>query len=97
MAYGSYHPIVKIGEVSSESNELVRIYGNICETGDVFTPDDREMPPLREGDVLAIMVAGAYGYSMASFYNTRPRPAEILVSGKKMKVIRKADKIADLL
>ena len=73
------------------------VYGNICESGDVFTIGDRELPVLKEGDVLAIMVAGAYGYSMASNYNTRPRPAEILVSGKKMSVIRDAEKLKDML
>jgi len=97
MAYGSYHPIVNIKNAESNENELVVIAGNICESGDVFTIGDRELPVLKEGDVLAITVAGAYGYSMSSNYNTRPRPAEILVSGKKMSVIRHAEKLNDLV
>ncbi len=101
MAYGSYHPIVKIDETESAQTEKIAIAGNICETGDVFTRseegiEDRPLPKLKEGDVLAILVAGAYGYSMSSTYNTRARPAEILVSGKKMSVIRPADKLSDL-
>jgi len=102
MAYGSYHPIVNINNVESSQTEKVVIAGNICESGDVFTVfpggiEDRELPVLKEGDMLAIMVAGAYGYSMASTYNSRPRPAEILVSGKNMSVIRNADKLKDLV
>lgn len=99
MAYGSYHPIVNISsaEADKKETEKVVIAGNLCESGDVFTIGDREMPVLKEGDVLAIMVAGAYGYSMASNYNTRPKPAEILVSGKKMSVIRAAEKINELV
>src|SRR3989344_2592850 len=96
MAYGSYHPIVKISDAEGAEKEKVVVYGNICESGDVFTIGDRELPVLKEGDVLAIMVAGAYGYSMASNYNTRPKPAEILVSGKKMSIIMAAEKITEL-
>ncbi len=97
MAYGSYHPIVNILNAEPKETEKVVIYGNLCESGDVFTIGDRDMPVLKEGDVLAIMIAGAYGYSMSSNYNTRPRPAEILVSGRKMAVIRPAEKVADLV
>lgn len=99
MAYGSYHPIINISnaEADEKSSEKVIVAGNLCESGDVFTIGDRSMPALKEGDVLAIMVAGAYGYSMASNYNTRPKPAEILVSGKKMSVIRAAEKVAELI
>ncbi len=99
MTYGSYHPIVNVSnaEADKKETEKVIVAGNLCESGDVFTIGDREMPVLKEGDVLAIMVAGAYGYSMSSNYNTRPRPAEILVSGKKMSVIRAAEKVDELV
>jgi len=70
--------------------------GPVCETGDFFARD-RELPAVEEGDLLAILDAGAYGMALASNYNTRPRPAEVLVAGKKAKVIRRREKIADLL
>ncbi len=99
MAYGSYHQIISISNAEADKKETEKavIAGNLCESGDVFTIGDREMPVIKEGDVLAIMVAGAYGYSMSSNYNTRPKPAEILVSGKRMSVIRAAEKVADLM
>lgn len=105
MAYGSYHPILVVDNCignSSEKKEKVAVCGNVCESGDVFTRDehgivDRELPPIREGDVLAILVAGAYGFSMASNYNSRPRPAEVLVNGKNVKVIRKPEGMAQVI
>ncbi len=97
--YGSYHPLVVADRCTSEKTEKVAVCGNVCESGDVFTRDehgivDRELPPIIEGDVLAILVAGAYGFSMASNYNTRPRPAEVLVSGRDVRVIRKREDMA---
>ena len=105
MAYGSYHPIVvaeNCNGSSGEKKEKVAVCGNICESGDVFTRNeqgiaDRELPPVKEGDVLAILVAGAYGFSMASTYNTRPRPPEIIVTGKKAKVIRQREDLAHVI
>ena len=102
MAYGSYHPILNVNRVESGEKEDFLIAGNVCETGDVFTtdeqgPKDRKMPPVREGDVLAITVAGAYGYSMSSNYNLRPRPAEILVSKTKTSVIRKEESLNEMV
>ena len=64
--------------------------GPICETGDFFARD-RELPIMREGDLLALLDAGAYGMVLASNYNTRPRPAEVLVDGKSVKVIRRRE------
>ncbi|MBI2134000.1 diaminopimelate decarboxylase [Candidatus Woesearchaeota archaeon] len=94
--YGSYHEIINASNVEAEKKQKIAIAGNICESGDVFTRDEhgivnREMPEIKEGDVLAILNAGAYGYSMSSNYNTRPRPAEILVKGKEARVIRKRE------
>ena len=72
------------------------IVGPVCESGDFFARD-RTLPPVKEGDLLAILDAGAYGMALASNYNTRPRPAEVLVSGKSAKIIRRREKIADLV
>ena len=58
---------------------------------------DRELPDAREGDVLAVMDAGAYGFSMASNYNSRPRPAEVMVSGDRWAVVREREHNADLV
>jgi diaminopimelate decarboxylase len=78
------------------------IAGNLCESGDTFTRDeegivDRDLPPFSEGDVVAILNAGAYGFSMASLYNTRPRPAEVLVTDGRARLIRKRETIEDLV
>ncbi|MGB0102714.1 MAG: diaminopimelate decarboxylase, partial [Candidatus Sulfotelmatobacter sp.] len=69
--------------------------GPVCESGDFFARD-RELTHVEEGDLLAILDAGAYGMALASNYNTRPRPAEALVSGKSVNVIRKREKVRDL-
>ncbi len=105
MAYGSYHPIIVAENCNGnagEKKEKVAVCGNICESGDVFTRNeegiaDRELPPIKEGAVLAILVAGAYGFSMASTYNTRPRPPEILVSGRNAKIIRRKEDLAHVI
>jgi diaminopimelate decarboxylase len=75
--------------------ETVDVVGPVCESGDFFARD-REMPQLEENDLLAILDAGAYGMALASNYNTRPRPAEVLVSGKSVKVIRRRETIREL-
>jgi diaminopimelate decarboxylase len=96
--YGAYHEIAPVTRPDglSAKKEAVDIVGPVCETGDFFARD-RELPPIEEGELLAIMDAGAYGMALSSNYNTRPRPAEILVSGKSTKVIRRREKISDLL
>ena len=76
--------------------EKIDIVGPVCESGDFFALD-REMPEIREGDLLAIMSAGAYGFVMASNYNSRPLPAEVLVHGKKFALIRKRQTDEDLI
>ncbi|MCL1844935.1 MAG: diaminopimelate decarboxylase [Defluviitaleaceae bacterium] len=77
--------------------EKINIVGNQCETGD-FIARDRELPPLREGDVLGILDAGAYGYSMACQYNHRARPAEVLISQDgEVRLIRRRDTYEDML
>jgi diaminopimelate decarboxylase len=96
--YGAYHEIVPVtrNTASSGRSEISDIVGPVCETGDFFARD-RELPLVNEGDLLAILDAGAYGMVLASNYNTRLRPAEVLVSGKSVKVIRRREKVSDLL
>jgi diaminopimelate decarboxylase len=67
----------------------------VCESGDFFARD-RELSRVEEGDLLAILDAGAYGMVLASNYNTRTRPAEVLVSGKSVKLIRRREKVRQL-
>jgi len=96
--YGAFHEIVAVSlpVSSSGKKETVDIVGPVCETGDFFARD-RDLPPVEEGDLVAILDAGAYGMALASNYNTRRRPAEVLVSGKSAKLIRRREKISDLL
>ena len=75
--------------------EIVDVVGPVCESGDFFARD-RELSRVEEGDLLAILDAGAYGMVLASNYNTRPRPAEVLVSGKSVKLIRRREKVREL-
>ena len=96
--YGAYHEIVPVtrGAGAAGKSEVTDIVGPVCETGDFFARD-REIPVVDEGHRLAILDAGAYGMVLTSNYNTRPRPAEVLVSGKAVKVIRRREKVSDLL
>ncbi|HEY9210712.1 MAG TPA: diaminopimelate decarboxylase [Methylotenera sp.] len=91
--YDAYHAIeaVKPRVANTQNYEIV---GPVCESGD-FLGHDRDLA-LAEGDLLAIMSAGAYGMSMSSNYNTRPRAAEVMVDGDKSIVIRQREKIQDL-
>jgi diaminopimelate decarboxylase len=98
--YHSYHEIVPVDQkIKSEREtkiEKIDIVGPVCESGDFFALD-REMTELREGDLLAIMSAGAYGFVMASNYNSRGLPAETLVRGDKVALIRKRQTWEDLV
>jgi diaminopimelate decarboxylase len=94
--YGAYHEIVPVSPDNGAECEIVDVVGPICETGD-FLAHDRKLPRVKEGDLLAVLDAGAYGMVLASNYNTRPRAAEVLVSGKTAKVIRRREKVSDLL
>ncbi len=92
--YQAHHEIVPVlprkGQVKP-----VDVVGPICETGDFFARD-RKLSPVETGDLLALLDAGAYGMSQSSNYNTRPRPAEVLVDGSKVSVIRRRETIEDL-
>ena len=95
--YQSYHEIVPVAEPSkTKGTDKIDIVGPVCESGDFFALD-REMPELHEGDLLAIMSAGAYGFVMASNYNSRPLPAEALVRGDQFALIRKRQTWEDLV
>ena len=91
--YDAYHDIVSVkpSEVESQVYEIV---GPVCESGD-FLGHDRQLA-LRQDDLLAILSAGAYGMSMSSNYNTRPRAAEVMVDGDQVYEIRKRERVADL-
>ncbi len=74
----------------------VDIVGPVCETGD-FLAKDRELPRVQRGDLLAVMSVGAYGFVMASTYNDRPKPAEVLVDGDRYGIVRPRETMADIL
>ncbi|MBS7652934.1 MAG: diaminopimelate decarboxylase [Candidatus Bathyarchaeia archaeon] len=94
--YGSYHHIIAAGKLDEPPMEEYDIVGPICESGDILARS-RHLPKLAEGDLLAILCAGAYGYSMSSQYNSRPRPAEVLVRKGEYKLIRRRERLEDLL
>jgi diaminopimelate decarboxylase len=94
--YSAHHEIVPVREASDRSAETVDVVGPVCESGDFFAKN-RPLPRANEGDLLAVLDAGAYGMVLASNYNSRPRPAEVLVEGKSVKLIRRRERIEDLL
>ena len=93
--YGSYQGIRAVVPRGGEGL-TADVVGPVCESGD-FLAKDRDLPPLEAGDLLAVMSAGAYGFVMASNYNARPRPPEVLVDGKDFYVIRERETFDDLL
>lgn len=93
--YGAYHQILSLKKGPSVQ-EKVDVVGPICESGDFFAKE-RRLPRVKKGEYLAVMSAGAYGFSMASNYNSRRRPQEILVAGNKPFVIRKRESEEDLI
>ena len=93
--YGSFHAI-KAVKKNGRRGMVADVVGPICESGD-FLAKDRELPGVQPGDSLAVMSAGAYGFSMSSNYNPRPRAAEVMVSGRDFHVIRKRESLDDLI
>ena len=93
--YGSYQAIRPVVEGKGEMI-VADVVGPICESGDFFAKD-REIPRPQEGDLLAVMSAGAYGFTMSSNYNSRPRAPEILVDGDNFHVVRKRESFEDLV
>lgn len=97
--YGAIHPITKVtreGKQNDVHRQRVDIVGPVCETGDCFLRD-WPLGEVNAGDLLAIWAAGAYGMSQASNYNARCRPAEVLVEGKRFRLIRRRETQSDLL
>ena len=92
--YDAYHEVYPVNDgAAAAPADLV---GPVCESGD-YLAHDRDLPDAAEGDLLALTSAGAYGFSMASNYNSRPRPAEVLVKGDRWAVIREREHLADLV
>jgi diaminopimelate decarboxylase len=94
--YQAHHEILPVARNLKAEPTVVDIVGPVCETGDFFARD-RELPEVKEGDLVAILDAGAYGMSLSSNYNSRPRPAEVLVEGKRARLIRRRETIRDLI
>jgi len=94
--YQAHHDIVPVVRRKGARKKTVDVVGPVCETGDFFARD-RELPELKPGDLVAILDAGAYGLSLSSNYNSRPRPAEVLVEGKRARLIRRRETMDDLL
>jgi diaminopimelate decarboxylase len=93
--YQAHHEIVPVSPRAGKV-QTVDVVGPVCETGDFFARD-RKLKPLEPGDLVALLDVGAYGMAQASNYNTRPRAAEVLVEGKKARLIRRRETVADLL
>ena len=94
--YGSFHDMLPVKKVGG-STRLTDIVGPVCETSDCFASDRKISSKLDSGDFIAILSSGAYGFSMASNYNSRPRPPEVLVQNGRTKVIRKRETYQDLV
>jgi len=92
--YKAYHGIEAVGDVKQTT--VADVVGPVCESGDFFARG-REVPAPAPGELLAVMSAGAYGFVMASNYNTRPRAAEVMVDGARFDVIRRRETLDDLL
>lgn len=98
--YGSHHEIIVCGNVGGREKGEFMIAGNLCESSDVFNESKQELRELsvpKEGDVLAILNAGAYGYAMASNYNSRPKPACVMLFNGKVQLISKRETLEDLI
>ena len=94
--YDAYHRILLVGRASSLSTTLADVAGPICESAD-FLARNRPLPPLNSGDLLALLDVGAYGFAMASNYNSHPLPAEVLVKGNTYHLIRRRQTYEELI
>lgn len=92
--YQAYHEMAEV-ETHGRAPAAVDVVGPVCETGD-FLARDRELPALERGERIVVLGAGAYGFVMASNYNTRPRPAEVMVDGGRWWVARPREEVGDL-
>jgi diaminopimelate decarboxylase len=94
--YQAHHEIVPVRQPRTAATITADIVGPVCESGDFFARD-RALPAVKPGDLVALLDAGAYGLSLSSNYNTRPRPAEVLIQGKTAKLIRRRETMRDIL
>src|SRR3972149_6103074 len=94
--YGSYHHIVVANNLNAPEEAECDVVGPICESGDALAKD-RRLPMVQEGDLLAVLDAGAYGFAMSSQYNARPRAAEVLVKYGKVTLVREREQLDDLV
>jgi diaminopimelate decarboxylase len=94
--YESYHEIVPVAAKSARRRMTADVVGPVCESGDFFA-QNRRMAAVTEGELLAVMSAGAYGMVMASNYNARPRPAEVLVHGSRYELVRRRESVKDMV
>ncbi len=94
--YDAWHDIVRVGEVDARPHTTYDVVGPVCETGDTFAVG-RTLPQCDAGDLVAILGAGAYGASMASSYNSRPLPAEVLVDGDRYAVVRRRQTFDEMI
>ena len=94
--YDAHHEIFVDGKIGARNAEKVSVVGPICENTDQLARD-RLLPRIVEKDLLAILDTGAYGFGMSSNYNTRARPAEILVAGNRAEIIRARDGLAEIV
>jgi diaminopimelate decarboxylase len=94
--YGSYHHILVANRLGAPDEEVYDVVGPICESGDALAKD-RLLPKVEEGDLLAVLNAGAYGFAMSSQYNSRPRAAEVLVKDGEYRLVRERERFEDLL
>lgn len=93
--YKAHHEILPVAS-GREDRIVADVVGPVCETGD-FIARDRELAGVKQGDLLAVMTAGAYGFVMASNYNARPRPAEVLVEGNQWRIVRNRETYDELV
>jgi diaminopimelate decarboxylase len=94
--YSAHHTIVPVAQPQNSTSSKVDVVGPVCESGDFFARD-RAMPATEPGDLLAILDAGAYGMTLASNYNTRPRPPEVLVDRASARLTRRRETMDDML
>jgi diaminopimelate decarboxylase len=94
--YGSYHQVLVANKLDAPEKETYDVVGPICESGDALAKD-RRLPKIEEGDLLAVLNAGAYGFAMSSQYNARPRAAEVLVKNGTCTLVREREHLDDLM
>ncbi len=96
--YHAHHEILPVNQPAKSSlpGREMDVVGPVCESGDFFARD-RQLPPVKPGDLIVLLDAGAYGMSQTSNYNTRPRPAEVLIDGATTRLIRRRETMRDLL